>query len=172
MKSIVDMMIEKDCQNELLDQYQTETGKEPVPEEGGHTDDFERWFVERCEEAEKAGCKDAEGALEYIKTKNLKAFDPNLPKYYILVEEWLYPTESGRDFVNDYDTIEEAEEAALDACGCEKYNFSYACKCDPTTPSLVKENGKTIGAIITDKNGTEDWWYAVKIVEVEHGFHI
>ena len=171
MKSIVDMMIEKDYQNELLDQYQKETGKEPVPEEGGHTDDFERWFVEKCEEAEKAGYKDAEGALEYIKTKNLKAFDPNLPKYYVLVEEWLYPTESGRDFVEDCDTIEEAVEIATEKCVEEVYNFAHNCKCDPTTPSTVEEGGKAVGVIITDKNGMEDWWYAVKIVEVEHGFH-
>ena len=63
---IVDKMIEKDYQNELLDQYQKETGREPVPEDGGHTEDFERWFVERCLEAEENGSTDAESALEYI----------------------------------------------------------------------------------------------------------
>ena len=73
--SIVDKMIEKDYQNDLLEQYERETGKEPVPEDGGHTDDFERWFVEKCEEAEKNGCKDAESALDYIKANEVRFFE-------------------------------------------------------------------------------------------------
>lgn len=73
--SIVDKMIEKDYQNDLLEQYERETGKEPVPEDGGHTDDFERWFVEKCDEAEKNGCKDAKSALDYIKANEVKFFE-------------------------------------------------------------------------------------------------
>ena len=69
---IIDLMIEKDYQNTLLDQYERETGKEPVPENGGHTDDFERWFVEKCLEAEAGGCTTAEDALEYIKANEIK----------------------------------------------------------------------------------------------------
>jgi hypothetical protein len=65
--SIVDKMIAKDYQNELLDLYHSETGKEPVPEDGGHTEDFERWFVEKCNKAEENGCTDAESTLAYIK---------------------------------------------------------------------------------------------------------
>ena len=73
--SIVDKMIEKDYQNDLLEQYERETGKEPVPEDGGHTDDFERWFVEKCKDAERGGCKDAESALDYIKANEVKFFE-------------------------------------------------------------------------------------------------
>ena len=30
-------------------------------------------------------------------------------KYYIVFNEWNYPTESGREYIGDYDTREEAE---------------------------------------------------------------
>jgi hypothetical protein len=70
--NIVDLMIEKDYQNTLLDQYERETGKEAVPECGGHTDGFETWFVNKCLDAEDNGCTTAEDALEYIKANEVK----------------------------------------------------------------------------------------------------
>ena len=33
-------------------------------------------------------------------------------KFYIVFNEWNYPTESGRDYVGDFDTREEAAQAA------------------------------------------------------------
>jgi hypothetical protein len=44
-------------------------------------------------------------------------------KYYIVMNEWNYPTESGRDFVGDYDTREEAVAAAEAEYEKEKDNF-------------------------------------------------
>lgn len=171
MKSIVDMMIEKDYQNDLLELYEKETGKEPVPPDGGHTPEFENWFVKKCEEAEKAGCKDADSALDFIYPSPEKAFDKEPQRYYILMEEWLYPTESGREYVCDYDNIEDAIRYARKACMAENYNFAHACGCDPSSPDeTVNKDGNTIGVIITDKKGLEDWWYAIKIIPVEHGF--
>lgn len=63
---ILGKMIFEDLQNNLLEKYSVETGKEPVPEEGGHTQDFEEWFCKKCELAEKAGCKTAKEALDFI----------------------------------------------------------------------------------------------------------
>jgi hypothetical protein len=70
--NIIDKMIEKDYQNDLLEQYERETGKEPVPEDGGHTNDFEIWFTDKCLEAENNGCMDAEAAFDYIKRNEIK----------------------------------------------------------------------------------------------------
>lgn len=164
MESVVDKMIAKDYQNELLDVYERETGKEPVPPEGGHTQDFERWFVERCEEAESRGYLGAKSALEYI-----KGHPGN--RYYIAIEEWLYPTESGREFIDDFDTFEDAVKCAKELCESETYNFSHATGCDPLPPAVVelKPDGKSIRYVITPKNGLDDWWYSVKVVEMRHG---
>ena len=90
-------------------------------------------------------------------------------KYYIVVTEWLYPTESGRDVFYDFDTKEEALSMCAELTRTEKYNFADACKCDPSPANAVTKNGKTVGFLITDKNGNEEWWYCAKVVEVEYG---
>ena len=92
------------------------------------------------------------------------------PVYFLVVQEWLYPTESGRDVESDtYDTKEEALEVCADLVRTEKSNFSDACKCDPSPANAVTKDGKTAGFVITDKNGMEDWWFCAKVVEVEYG---
>ena len=91
-------------------------------------------------------------------------------RYYIVVEEWLYPTEGGRDYIEDYDTFVEARAKALELVKSELHNFASATGCEPSAPDEVQEDGRTAGIIITDKSGFEDWWYAVKIIPVAHGF--
>ena len=44
-------------------------------------------------------------------------------KYYIVMNEWNYPTESGRDFVGDIDTRAEAARIAEAECDKEFDNF-------------------------------------------------
>ena len=44
-------------------------------------------------------------------------------KYYIVMNEWNYPTESGRDFVGDFDTRHEAVLAAGEEYDKEFDNF-------------------------------------------------
>lgn len=44
-------------------------------------------------------------------------------KYFIVVCEWNYPTESGRDIIGDYDTRKEAERAAKKEYDDEFDNF-------------------------------------------------
>ena len=43
---------------------------------------------------------------QYEQTIYIRA---NAMIYYIVVNEWNYPTESGREYIGDYDTREEAE---------------------------------------------------------------
>jgi hypothetical protein len=73
--NLIDKMIFEDAQNELFDQYTRETGKEAVPEGGGHTEDFEAWFCAKCDEAEKDGCKTAKECLEHIKRNEIKCLE-------------------------------------------------------------------------------------------------
>lgn len=92
------------------------------------------------------------------------------PDYYIVSEEWLYPTESGRDLVGDFDTYEDALLAAKQKCEEEVYNFMDATKCDPTRPeAFISPDGSSQGVCITCANGLDDWWYAAKIIPVRHG---
>lgn len=44
-------------------------------------------------------------------------------KYYIVVIEWNYPTESGRDIIDDFDTIEMARRVAKEQVDKEYDNF-------------------------------------------------
>lgn len=48
-------------------------------------------------------------------------------EYYIVINEWNYPTESGREFIDDFDTIQEAETCAESECDKELDNFIEAC---------------------------------------------
>lgn len=92
------------------------------------------------------------------------------PDYYIVSEEWLYPTESGRDLVDDFDTYEDALLAAKKKCEEEMYNFLHATGCDPTHPeAFTDRDGSKQGVCITCLNGIDDWWYAAKIIYVRHG---
>lgn len=50
-EELLDAIIHNDLQNEWLDVYEQETGLEPVPEDGGHTEDFETWLVCRVQAA-------------------------------------------------------------------------------------------------------------------------
>lgn len=42
---LLDAVIFNDVQNEWFVVYYEETGLEPVPEDGGHTDEYEEWIV-------------------------------------------------------------------------------------------------------------------------------
>lgn len=99
---------------------------------------------------------------------NLKKTNP--PDYYVAVEEWLYPTESGREIAGDFDTYEEALRRAGRLCKDEMFNFADATGCDPSNPTeFVSPDGTQRGVMIADSKGLEEWWYAVKIVPVRHG---
>ena len=72
VEALVSEFISKDEQNNLLDVYQKQTGKDPVPEHGGHTDEFESWFVSKVRDAVKGGCKTVESAVDFIRYEDEK----------------------------------------------------------------------------------------------------
>jgi hypothetical protein len=60
-----------DIPNTVLDVYENETGKEPVPEEGGHTQDFDDWFIKCVFDAwDNKGVRTLEGLVEYFKKRH------------------------------------------------------------------------------------------------------
>lgn len=87
-------------------------------------------------------------------------------KYYVMVEEWNYPTESGVNVFEATYMVDELKNALTVArlkCEVERDNFFENTKLDATPLNLIDE-GK--GYIITDKNGLEDFYYAVRLVEM------
>jgi hypothetical protein len=90
-------------------------------------------------------------------------------KYYIIVTEWLYPTESGRDIGCDYDTLNEALEECKKIVESEINTYSKTCNTDPTPINSFKKNGNINGYLITAKNGLDEWWFQAKVVEVSYG---
>jgi hypothetical protein len=87
--------------------------------------------------------------------------------YYVVITEWLYPTESGRDLGGDYDTYDEALNVARQLVEDEcRDNWSEATHTDPST---IDFNSDSNGYIITDKSGLEDWWFQAKIIKVGYG---
>ncbi len=90
--------------------------------------------------------------------------------YFIVVNEWLYPTESGRDFVCIYDVYEQALNRAKYECANELSNYEDACGCDALQPDPVEDwDGVPSKFVITAKNGLDEWWFSSKIIAVEHG---
>lgn len=92
-------------------------------------------------------------------------------KYYAVFTEWLYPTESGRDFLDDFDTEADALEAAKKACEDERMNYGVACGAEALPPSLYADAASTPprGYCLTAKNGLDEWWFAAKVIPVAYG---
>lgn len=89
-------------------------------------------------------------------------------KYYIVVAEWLYPTESGRDVIIDADTKDEALVRCFELCDDELDNYGQVCG-DYLAPEQYKDKDGNEGVVITSKNGLDDWYFKVKIIEVKFG---
>lgn len=92
-----------------------------------------------------------------------------MKSYYILVEEWNYPTENGREPVGiTFDDKDEALKYARFMCEKEDENYCEATGCDslPAGHCVDDENGKE-GYILTDKNGVEPFYYFVRLFEIK-----
>lgn len=85
-----------------------------------------------------------------------------MSKYYIVVEEWNYPCESGRNIVDDFDTYEDALKKCMDMCENEMDNFCHNIGGDCLNPEELGGNDK--GVILTSKMGLDDYYYACRIV--------
>ena len=88
-------------------------------------------------------------------------------KYYIVVAEWNYPTETGRETIGDFDSKDEALTRGFELCDSEYDNFYDNCG-DPLPPEECKDEDGNSGVIITPKNGLDDWFYVVRIVEMRN----
>lgn len=88
-------------------------------------------------------------------------------KYYIVVTEWNYPTDSGRDVIGDFDSMDEALVRCFELCDDELDNFGLACG-DYLAPEECDGNkGAVGGVIITPKNGLDDWFFVARVIAVE-----
>ena len=94
-------------------------------------------------------------------------------KYYIVVNEWNYPTESGRDFVGDYDTREEAEAEVTIQGDKELENFQEV------TGDLYSEASGLFHdahlniwgyALHSSQYESEDFYFVSRIIEVKSLF--
>lgn len=92
--------------------------------------------------------------------------------YYIVINEWNYPTESGREFIGDFDTLEEAREASKKEYENEYDNFLdvnqevYAEACG----EIVDENNSSIGYMLCSSQYEEEnkyfWSRIISVKEV------
>ena len=90
-------------------------------------------------------------------------------KYYIVVTEWLYPTESGREVITDFDTKDEALVRCFELCDDELDNYAQACGVDYLAPEQYKDVEGNEGVAITPKNGLDEWFFQAKVIEVKFG---
>lgn len=68
---LCDAAIFADIPNTVLDVYENETGKEPVPEEGGHTQGFEDWFIKSVFDAwDNKNVRTLAGLVDYFKERH------------------------------------------------------------------------------------------------------
>ena len=91
-----------------------------------------------------------------------------MPDYYMLVEEWLYPTESGKDPCEyTWDTPDEAMAYAEAKVREEEKNFPSATACDCLPAARCEPcNGDAGSFIVTTKDGVEPWYYACRVFKV------
>lgn len=92
-----------------------------------------------------------------------------MPPYYIIIEEWLYPTESGREPVDvTFDTRDEALEFSETLGEKELEAFENQTGVDPLNPQrYVPACGDIGGTIVTAKNGLDPWYYAARVYKIE-----
>lgn len=89
-------------------------------------------------------------------------------KYYLVVAEWLYPTESGHDVeLLTFDTRGKAIQWCRTVCDTELANYEDVCG-DAMYPGLLKDEptDEPKGYIILPKNGLDEWFFVAKVVEV------
>lgn len=88
-------------------------------------------------------------------------------KYFILVEEWNYPTESGREPIDvTFDENEKEDAIAyahMKVCD-EVDNFGKVTNMDIGHTDMFDDNS---GYIVTTKMGLDPYYYAVRLILVE-----
>ena len=88
--------------------------------------------------------------------------------YFVLVEEWLVPTESGREALPDtYDTLDEAQEAAMDYLKSRMKDFSFSISMKVCHPAM--HDGGLLCIMDPAEGQDEEWYDCVKIVPIPYG---
>lgn len=91
-------------------------------------------------------------------------------KYYIVINEWLYPTESGREIISDYDSRKEAEEEVTTQ-GMKEYDNFLKVNEDTYTAACGlyhNQDGSIAGyALHSSQYEEEDMYFRSFIVEIE-----
>jgi len=87
--------------------------------------------------------------------------------YFVLVWEWLAPTESGREVLDlTYDTLDEALEAAREHLERERPNFISATGLNASEPARYGD----LMCLVNAGDGPDPEWYdCVKIVPMAYG---
>jgi hypothetical protein len=86
-------------------------------------------------------------------------------KYYLVVNEWNYPDESGRDFVGDYDSKEEAFKASE-----KEYNREYDIFLEVNKGEIYSEacGESDLGYILnSSKFEEENMYFLSRVIEIE-----
>jgi len=86
--------------------------------------------------------------------------------YYIVFNEWNYPTESGREFVGDFDSSMDAEFAALSECSKEEHNFLKVNGSVAKGP-MADEDMNCLGYILTPSESGLHHFFRSVIIERE-----
>ena len=95
-----------------------------------------------------------------------------MDKYYIVMKEWLMPNESGREFVEEYDTLEQALGRAEKECQAEEDSSSFFGNVqnerdfESYEVNSQLDTNKKIGWMISEKNGLTDYFFFVRVIEV------
>lgn len=84
--------------------------------------------------------------------------------YYLILDEWNYPTESGREvlpYTYDEDEREEALKKCLALAVDEKENF-MECTGEDALPVAWTPDG----TILTTRSGLDGFYYAARLVKI------
>lgn len=84
--------------------------------------------------------------------------------YYLILDEWNYPTESGRGVLPEtYDSGEfgDALQKCIAMAEAEKENFEE-CTGEDALPVVRTPDG----AILTTKSGLDEFYYAVRLIKI------
>jgi len=90
-------------------------------------------------------------------------------KYYIVVTEWEYPNESGREVITDFDSRDDAIVRCFELCEDELDNYWKNCGDYLPPAECYDDDVMPSGVCITPKNGLDDWFFHAKVIEVKFG---
>lgn len=92
-------------------------------------------------------------------------------EYYIVMNEWNYPTELGREFIGDFDDAQDAEYHAKDECEREYDNFLSNTNGEyyrEASGRMVDAYGNCEGYILhSSKDESEDFFFRSIIIKRE-----